>query len=264
MEMKKEINMKFKINKQSIQLSLLELILLLFISILSYGQQRIDEEMPKISGTIKSITNFPKWVKDDIGKWEDFNSPQVYDHENKIEVANINYQNNKYLCIAVFSKSHFIKAKVRYNESNVKFWVFDLESMQSLKYDDTSVITKIYDNVVESDISVSYFASSGNLKPISWKEILIQMKKCFIGTYPNINSLYGKFFFKYRYEYKLNKTQFLIGSLGEQSKNIDTDKYEDFNPGFFPNCNGKNVNLECGYYEISKNIFDSTFKELKE
>src|ERR1700730_18443084 len=89
----------------------------------SYCQERIDEEMPKQSGSIKSITNLKGWAKNDIGKWYDFNAKGSRDETLKIDIAKISYQNEQYLCVAAFTKSYYIRANVKHFEYCAFFWL---------------------------------------------------------------------------------------------------------------------------------------------
>lgn len=284
--------MQVKLKRQVIKLTIFHLIICSVVSISSYSQQRRDEEMPEIIQPVKSINNFTGWRKDNIGKWFQFNSFRLGEQVLSIDISEIEYDGKKYLCLATFIKSFYIKANIKHIEYSADFWVFDQNKMQSLKYTDTAVFTRIYQNIIISSIV--------NYKPITWSEILIRIKECFIGTYPNsfdtsyqtrktLKELYNNndiypsdmdasfdpyenFFIKYRYDYKSNKAQFYLGTLMDDLLSIDEKGKSHwdfrFNDSFLGmgGCNDKdkNRNLECCYFEAPKSLFEATFKQIIE
>jgi hypothetical protein len=261
------------------------LILTFIISTQIFSQSRKDEEMPKIISSIKSINNLNGWSKNDIGKWEEFNASfGTIKNKNqvlRIDLAEINYEGKLYLCVAGFTKSFYIKSNTKYIEYCAFFWLLDSAKKQDLIDVDTTVHTRLYQNFIVSSIVGGYF------KPITWRDILVQMKKCFIGTYPNdydtsyqerreererynlptlpnIDPFFDpfeSFFIKYRYD--KNKTQFYIGTLAD-SYLSRTGEFSFKDAFLLLDCYDKeeNRNLNCRYFEVPKNIFDNCFKNI--
>lgn len=251
--------------------------------------------MPKIVSPIKSIANLKGWAKDDIAKWYEFNtafnSLKTRDQILKIELAKIKYEEKMYLCVAGFTKHFYIKAGTKRIEYSAFFWLLDTTKSQTVQESDTSVHTRLYQNKIISTV-IGYY------KPTTWNDILVQMKKCFIGTYPNevdssnyetrktLNRLtnkinppgidesydpYKNFFIKYRYDYKNNKAQFFIGTLEEdhfsevrETNGKSYKKFDYSNSFLLLDCydKEKNRNLNCRYFEVSKNSFDNCFKQI--
>ena len=252
-----------------------------------FAQQRKDEEIPKVVGSIKSITNLKGWAKNDIGKWYEFNtafnSIETREQILKIDVAKISYDDKQYLCVAGFSKSYYIKANVKHIEYSASFWLIDTTKMQDLTDTGTTVHTRLFQNFVVSNVVGGYF------RPVTWNDILIQMKKCFIGTFPNSYDTsfqarieerqrynlptlpnidpsfdpFESFFIKYRYDN--NKVQFYIGTLGD-SYLSETGNFSFKSSFLFIDCYDKdeNRNLNCRYFEVPKNVFDNCFQRIIE
>jgi len=263
-----------------------------------YAQQRRDEEIPKIVGSIKSITNLTGWAKNDIGKWYQFNSFNLGGQILKIDISRIKYENNEYLCLVAFDKSFYIRANVKHIEYGAFVWLLDSSKHQTLKFSDTSVHTILYQNII--------ITSLFNYQPVSWNDILIQLKKCFIGTSPNefdapteadttlkelnntsyiyldnnIDSSYNpsqNLFIKYRYDYHLNKAEFYVGTVNVDEINYDVSfdngeekSYETFDFDFTDSFLGiakcydkdKIKILNCCYFEVQKNKFENCFKSI--
>lgn len=264
---------------------LLPLLMTMLISSGAYGQQRKDGEMPKIIGPVKSITKLKGWARDDIGKWYEFNtafnSINTRDQVLKIDLAKINYQDKDYSCVAGFMKSFYIRANVKHIEYSAFFWLLDTTKKQDLIDSDTSVHTRLFQNFIVSSVVGGYF------KPVKWNDILIQMKKCFIGTFPNDYDTSfqerkeererynlpnipnmdpsfdpdGSFFIKYRYYH--NKAQFYIGTLGD-SYLSETGNFSFKDAFLFVDCYDKdeNRNLNCRYFEVPKISFENCFKNI--
>ena len=247
------------------RLLLLQICFLLFASLQCFCQQRKDEEIPKNFGQTKSISNLTGWAKNDIGKWYKFNLFQRGQEILKIETSTVRYEDKDYLCVAVFEKSFFIRYNVKHTQYSAFFWVLDTTQIEDVDYSDTAVHTRVFGNIFVSNVI-------GNSSPVTWNNLLFELKRCFIGTSTNKSTYKDRFFIKYRYDYKLNKTQFYIGSFidfvaettgGKESK----DEYEftelalilPFGPG---ECQDKNRNLECIYFEVPKNLFDNIFKRI--
>jgi hypothetical protein len=246
---------------------LLKVLFLLFASIQSFCQQRKDEEIPKLASQIKSINNLRGWAKSNIGKWYQFNLFQRGQEILKIEVSTVRYEDKNYLCVAAFEKSFYIRLNVKHIEYSSFFWVLDTTRIEDVDYTDTSVHTRIFENIFVSNVI-------GKTKPITWNDILLELKRCFIGTSINKSTHKDKFFIKYRYDYKLNKAQFYIGGFidfeaetTDGNKTTPKDEYEftelafilPFGPG---ECKDKNRNLECIYFEVPKILFNNIFKQI--
>ena len=261
----------------------------------SFSQERRGVEMPKIVGSVKSITNFKGWAKNDIGNWYEFNKGFIPFVSNeiilKIDLAKINYERKQYLCLVVYEKYNYTK----FPQYPTYFWhidttknqdlsEFDTTQKQDISVADNNIRTRVCQSVMISDV-VGY-------KPVTWEEVLLQMKKCFIGAYGAINKYdstfhkeemqsdmesnkilygnpngsnaldtYGKFFLKYRYNYKLNKVQFYLGDL----KYDDLNNYLTYDDSFLisdPNCKDGNRNLNCRYFEVPKYSFENFFKSI--
>jgi hypothetical protein len=276
--------MKLANSSNIFRLSLLYSILTIVFLPETISQQRKDEEMPMIVSTVKSIANLKGWAKDDIGKWREFNTAfnslesryQIL----KIELAKINYEGTEYLCVAGFTKGFYIKYNVKQIQYNAFFWLIDSTKQQDLPGTDTTVHTRLFQNFIVSSIV-------GNFKAVTWNDILIQMKKCFIGTYPNSYDTsfqarreerkhynlptlphidpsfdpYESFFIKYRYVN--NKTQFYMGTL--DYRYLSEEGEISFKDAFLLlDCYDKdeNRNLNCRYFEVSKSMFDNFFKSI--
>jgi hypothetical protein len=272
-------------NLNFLKLLLLQLTLTFLISSQAFSQQRKDEEMPKVVNQIKSITNLKGWAKDDIGKWYEFNtafnSIKTREQILKIELAKVSYEDKQYLCVAGFVKSFYIKANVKHIEYHASFWLIDTTKMQDLPDTDTTVHTRLFQNFIVSSVVGGYF------RPVIWSDILIQMKKCFIGTFPNdydtsfqarreererynlpaIPNIdpsfdpFESFFIKYRYD--KNKVQFYIGTLRD-SYLSNTGDFSFKDAFLFIDCydNDENRNLNCRYFEVPKNTFDNCFQSI--
>lgn len=261
------------------------IVLTMLLTSKTYSQQRRNEEVPKISGSIKSVTNLKGWARDDVGKWYEFNtafnSIKTREQIQKIDLAKISYEGNQYLCVAGFAKSFYIRANVKHIEYSASFWLIDTTKMQDLTDTDTTIHTRLYQNFVVSSVLGGYF------RPVTWNDILIQMKKCFIGTYPNSYDTsfharkeererynlptlpnidptfdpFESFFIKYRYD--KNKAQFYIGTLGD-SYLSETGNFSFKSSFLFIDCYDpdENRNLNCRYFEVPKNVFDNCFRRI--
>lgn len=245
--------MKNKIIRQAI-LSLV--ISLIYSSTLS--QERKDEEIPTISSKIKTLTNLTGWAKNDIGKWiKSFNGIPFGEQTTKIEIAKIIYEGEEYTCLAKFYKHYYYRQYKRQEEHGAEFWLFKTDTVEDIKYNDTIVSTRVYKNVVVSNVF-------GLFEPIKWNEILVEMKMCFLGTKTNMIFIEPNFFIKYRNSEKLNITQFYFGSLTHNMSIDGFIEYDNFKNNH--DCYDKNENkdLNCCYYEISTPIFTNCFKSILE
>lgn len=256
------------------------------ISVQTFSQARKDEEMPKIASSIKSVSSLKGWAKDDIGKWNEFNAAfgTIKNREQllKIDLTKINYEGQQYLCVAAFTKSFYIKANTKHIEYCAFFWLLDTTKIQDLTETDSTVHTRLYQNFMISNV-IGYY------NPVTWNDILIQMKKCFIGTahneydtayqsrkeererynIPNPSNVdpsfdpYQSFFIKYRNDNKSNKAQFYIGTLG-YSYLSDTGDFSYKDAFLLSDCYDKdeNRNLNCRYFEVPKSMFENCFKNI--
>jgi hypothetical protein len=235
---------------------LLQLLVTLIASSNLYAQQRKHEEKPTLSVAVKSMTSLIGWKRNDIGKWQQaFNGVPFGEQTLKVDIAKVKYESQEHYCFAKFSRHFYYRENKRQTEYFADFWLFDIDTTESLNTNDTSIHTKIYNCLIVSHVL-------GGLQPVSWNDILNQMEKCFIGTYPNDNFLSPAFFIKYRYSYSNNKAQFYFGGLGDYSKNIEDNSYEDFTNNEQCYDKAKNTNLNCCYFETIKNIFDKNLKDI--
>jgi hypothetical protein len=206
------------------------------------------------------------WAKSDIGKWYQFNLFQRGQKILNIEVFTVRYEEKNYLCVAAFDKSFYIRANVKHIEYSAFFWILDTTKIEDVDYEDTSVHTRIYENIFVSDIIAK-------TQPVTHNDLLLELKRCFIGTSKNKSSHNDRFFIKYRYDYKLRKTQFFIGSfidlVAETTENDkeSKDEHEFTEFALLPpfgegECKDKNRNLDCIYFEVPKNKFDNCFKSI--
>ncbi len=224
-----------------------------------FAQQRNDEVLPKIIGSVKTISNLTGWAKDDIGKWYQFNTFKLGREQIlKIEFAKIRYQDKDFFCIASFGRHAYLRANVTNLEYFANFFLFDSTKKQVLTFSDTSVHTIVFDSTFISDNVIK-------TRPITWADMIVQIKRCLSNT--TCTSTEEIFFLKYRYDYKLNKSQFYVGGIVDYSKYSGNanEKYNDFTDlkfSPFEGCKDKNQNLECGYYEVYKNFFDICFQEI--
>ena len=238
-----------------------------FISISnSFSQERRGVEMPKLISPVKSITNFKGWEINDIGGWNEFNLFQKGQVIINIEVFRVRYENKDYLCVAAFKKSAYSKAGIKHIEHSAYFWILDTTKIEDVDYSDTSVHTRVYENIFFSNVI-------GKPLPVTHNDLLFELKRCFIGTSTSKSNFKDKFFIKYRYDYRFGKAQFFIGSFidfkAEVSDNDkeSKDEYEftDFTgPSPFGEgvCKDENRNLDCRYFEVPKNSFDNFFKSI--
>ena len=130
----------------------------------------------------------------------------------------------------------------------------------------------------------------GYYQQVSWNEILKQIKRSFRSTYRNdldsafrerreeqnrynipypsdVDSSYDpykSFFIRYRFDNKLNKAQFFIGTLGYEylsdSQNFSYSNY--FIGQGMSTDNNKDDIFGDGYFEVPKYLFESTFKQI--
>ncbi len=170
--------MKTKFN--AISFLLFEIIFVFICYSKSFSQERKDEEIPKIIGPVASISNLDGWAKDDVGKWYEFNSLNNGNRTQllKIEISKIGYENKQYFCVAGFTKSFYIKNNIKHIEYCAFFWLPDSTNMRGLKDDDSSIHTRIFHNIVISEVI-------GHYQPVTWDDILIRIKKCF--NEPSLN-----------------------------------------------------------------------------
>ena len=205
--------------------------LLFAFNLYSNGQERKDDEMPILIRTPETMAKFIGWARNDIGKWEQ-SSNKITSREKfgRLEIAKVSYENNTYWCVASFGTYGSF------------FWVLDSVDAQVLEFGDTLSIQKIYKNIIASDINIL----SSNP---TWKDILIQMKKCFIGTSTNMTYIDEYFFLKYRFDNKSGLTQFYFGNY-----NTTIDSFTDNSSCYDID---ENKNLNCCYFEIVTSIFQS-------
>ena len=156
-----------------------------------------------------------------------------------------------------FSKHFYYRHNIRQQEYFANFWVFNIDTVEDLNFSDTTVYTKIYKNIITSHIL-------GGRQAVTWYDLLVRIKQCSIGTYSDDIKTNPLFFIKYRYDDKYSKAQFYFGSLGDYSKKILEDTYEDFTNHEICYDREKNQNLNCCYFEVIKNEFITCFHGILE
>jgi len=205
------------------------------------AQERINEAQPKIISSIKTIDQFTGWMKNDIGKWVSGNKAiPFYEHSHtvlkfceeliKIEWCRIEYDGKSYLCFSKFSIFKFEK----WNRINTQY-VCDFSLIS-----DTTLSNDIFQTIGETKNILIHTIAYGDIssfEQITWKQVLIELKKVIKETNSNIDdsdetnsNIDHKGF---NFQYRVSKSQNIQFTIGPSSISRCEVGYPDLNNSYY-------------------------------
>lgn len=204
--------------------------LIILFCIEAKGQERINEPQPKIISPIKTLNQFTGWMKNDLGKWTSANKAiPNYDHTLggvlryceqlvKIEWCKINYDGKLYLCISKFSIFQFVKWNKVNTQYTCDFWLIN----------DTIISPSIFNKTGETEhISIPFIVNGSPMAtfvPVTWKEILLELKKVIKQKDLDLNNYMEVEDFDF--QYRLSKPQNIQFTISKSSGRCDVGDSE--------------------------------------
>jgi hypothetical protein len=177
----------------------LQIIFFIFLSIISFSQERVNSELPKIIDTLSTIKKATGWMKNDIGKWvsKPNEIPSEYSDINlscvdftEYSLLKISYKDENYFCIIHKSKTE------------TRFLLFNYFEATKTNLSDTTL------NLLFQPICEGYTLNSARLKSSLINEIykefqnensLAQYDNIQIGVSVNKTKSYLRFFIYNKY-----------------------------------------------------------------
>ena len=194
------------------------------------AQERLNEPQPKIISSVKTLNQFTGWMKNDLGIWSSANKAiPNYDHTFrgvlkyceqlvKIEWCKIEYDGNIYLCFSKFSIFQFERSNKVNTQYPCDFWLIR----------DTSLNNNIFNTIGETKhISIPIIVNgspSATFSPMTWKQILLELKKVLKEKGADIEDISETENFDF--QYRISKSQGIQFTIGKSSGRCDVGDSE--------------------------------------